>query len=552
MSEQLRIVIVGGVAGGMSAATRARRLHERASITVLEKGGFVSFANCGLPYHIAGRIEQEAKLLVATPESVKARFNIDALVRHEATRVDRAAKRVEVDAGGARRAFAYDRLILATGADPIVPPIEHVRAPNVFMLRSMEDTRAVQRWLRERAPRRAAIVGAGFIGIEMTEALRDRGVGVTLIEKNATALPPLDRQLAPVLEAELRRNEVTLLTGDGLKALHADQDGRVREVELESGRRVACDGVLLSIGVRPNARLAVEAGLTLGPSGAIAVNAAQQTSDPDIYAVGDVSESIHGVSGKPARIPLGGPANRQGRIAGEHAATGRAPPAGRVNGTAIVKAFDVAAGVTGLGETAAAAAGFQVDVAYATAGHHASYYPGAQTMRIKLIFDRATGKVLGAQAAGGAGVDKRLDVVSTLIHFGGTIDDLAQLDLAYAPQFGSAKDPLHMAAFIAQNQRRELMPAIGFEALDGQVLLDVRSRDEFARGTLPGAINIPVDELRGRLGELDRGRATVTFCQVGQRGYVAQRILLQHGFGDVKNLKGGYGLASLQPRRGAP
>jgi NADPH-dependent 2,4-dienoyl-CoA reductase/sulfur reductase-like enzyme/rhodanese-related sulfurtransferase len=544
-----RIVIIGGVAGGMSAATRARRVDERASITVLEKGGFVSFANCGLPYFVAGRIKSQESLLITTPERVRQRYNIDARVRSEAIAIDRARKEVEVkdlERGGTYR-LPYDKLIIATGAKPIVPPIEHVDAPNVMLLRSMEDTIRLQGWLREHRPGSAVIVGAGFIGLEMAEAMRDRGVAVTLVEKAPHVLPPLDGEMAGWLAEELERNEVRLITGIGLTGLHA-RDGRVHAVELEDGRRVEAELVLLSIGVRPNVGIAAEAGLKLGSTGAIEVDQWQRTSDPDIYAVGDASEALHGVTGKACRMPLAGPANRQGRLAGEHAAAGRSAAAGKVLGTAIVQVFDLSVGVTGLGEAAARAAGFEVETAYVMPGHHAGYYPDAKPVRIKLIYDDRDGRILGAQMVGAAGVDKRIDIIATAMHFGGTVDDLAQLDLAYAPQFGSAKDPIHMAAMVAQNQRSGMMAAASAAEGDGCVLVDVRTAEEHAAGCLPGSVSVPLDELRDRAGELDPGRATMTYCQIGMRGYVAQRMLKQMGFGDVRNLKGGYALAEKQAR----
>lgn len=544
----LRIVIIGGVAGGMSAATRARRMNEGATITVLERGGFISFANCGLPYHVAGRIEAEDKLLLSSPAKALQRFNIDARVGHEVTQIDRQAKEVEVidhasAPPGRTYWLPYDKLILAPGATPVVPPVNNVRAPNAFQLRSMEDTRAIRGWMQDHNPKSAVIVGAGFLGLEMAEALRERGLAVTILEKAGHVLPPLDPEMAAAVAEELRRNDVSLLLGSGLKALHAGADGRVTAVEAEDGTRLDADLVVLSVGVRPNVQLAVESGLKIGPSGAIAVDDYQRTSDPDVYAVGDAAEATHGVSGRPVRVALAGPANRQGRLAGEHAATGSAPPAGEVLGTAIVQVFGLSAGVTGLGEQSARAAGFDADTAYASPSQHASYYPGSQPMRVKLVYDRPTGRVLGAQIVGQAGVDKRLDVIATAIHFGGTVDDLAALDLAYAPQFASAKDAVHVAAMVAHNQRRGLTAALAPSELNGQVLLDVRTPSEYANGTLAGAVNIPLDELRGRLSQLDPAKPTVTFCQVGQRGYIAQRILRQHGFADVKNLKGGFSLA---------
>jgi NADPH-dependent 2,4-dienoyl-CoA reductase/sulfur reductase-like enzyme/rhodanese-related sulfurtransferase len=541
----LRIVIVGGVAGGMSAAARARRLNEDASITVLEQGGFISFANCGLPYYLAGRIPSEDKLLITTPQKVRDRFNIDAQVGQEVLRVDRAAKEVEVldRASGRTYRLGYDKLILAPGASPIVPKVDHVHAPNVFLLRSMEDTRAVRRWLDEQKPASAVIVGAGFIGLEMAEALRERGLAVTLVEKARHVLSPLDPEMAAPVAEELGRHDVRVITGNGLKALHVGEQRLVTAVEVEDGARVAADMVLLSIGVRPNVALAAAAGLMIGPSGAVAVDVFQRTSDPDVYAVGDAAEVTHGVTGPPAWVPLAGPANRQGRLAGEHAATSWAPQAARVLGTAIVQVFGLTVGITGLREAAARAAGFDAQAAYALPPHHAGYYPGAKPISMKLVYDQVTGRILGAQLVGEAGVDKRLDVIATAMHFGGTVDDLAGLDLAYAPQFASAKDAVHVAAMVAQNQRREVMPAVAPAELNGQRLVDVRTRAEYAAGSLPGAINIPLDELRQRLAELDPAAPTVTFCQVGQRGYLAQRILHQHGFDDVKNLKGGVNFA---------
>jgi NADPH-dependent 2,4-dienoyl-CoA reductase/sulfur reductase-like enzyme/rhodanese-related sulfurtransferase len=541
----VRIVIVGGVAGGMSAATRARRINEQAHITVLEKGGFISFANCGLPYYLAGQIEDERKLLVTNPQAVRDRFNIDVRLHHEVTRIDRAGMFVEVidHESGRAMELPYDKLILAPGATPIVPPIEHVRAPNVFLLRSMEDTRAVDAWLKQKQPKSAVIVGAGFIGLEMAEAMLARGLNVTVVEKAPHALPPLDAEMAQPITGELRRHRAELIVGDGLKGLRANEQGLVSAVETEAGGVIAADVVMLSIGVKPNVKLAQEAGLAIGPSGAIAVDAMQRTSDADIYAVGDASEVIHGVTGQPARVPLAGPANRQGRLAGEHAASGSAPPAGTVLGTAIVKVFDLTVGITGLNERLAKQAGFDVDAAYVLPSHHAGYYPGAQPMRIKLVYEKPNGRVLGAQVVGGAGVDKRLDVIATTIHFRGTIDDLASLDLAYAPQFGSAKDAVHFAAFAAQNQQRGLTRAITPDELDGATLVDVRTPAEHAAGSLPGAVNIPLDELRHRAAELDPSQPIVAFCQAGLRGYIAQRMLVQLGFRDVKNLKGGFSLA---------
>lgn len=541
----LRIIVVGGVAGGMSAATRARRMNENASIIVLEKGGYVSFANCGLPYYLAGRIETEDALLVATPAKLRDRFNLDVRVHHEVMKIDRAAKSVEVlnHETAERFSLRYDKLILAVGASPIIPPIEHMKSPNVFLLRSMEDTQAVHRLLKQRRPTRVSIVGAGFIGLEMADAMRQRGLEVTVIEKAPHALPPLDAEMATFVGQELARHQVNLITGTGLASFRASH-GNVTGVVLEDGRTIDADMVLLSIGVRPNTTLATDAGLTIGTSGGVAVDEFGRTSDADVYAVGDVAEVLHGVTGLHVRIPLAGPANRNGRLAGEHAATGSAPRGGASLGTAIVEVFDLAVGVTGLSERDAKRAGLNVETAYVIPAHHASYYPGAEQMRLKLVYESSTGRILGAQAVGGAGVDKRIDVIATAIHFGGTVEDLTTLDLAYAPQFGSAKDPIHMAGFVAANQRSGVMHATSAEQVGNRIILDVRTEKEFAGGSLRGAINIPVDQLRNRLDELDPTRPMAVFCQSGMRAYVAQRILQQHGFADVANIKGGYLMAA--------
>jgi NADPH-dependent 2,4-dienoyl-CoA reductase/sulfur reductase-like enzyme/rhodanese-related sulfurtransferase len=550
----LRIVIIGGVAGGMSAATRARRMNERAQITVIERGGFVSFANCGLPYHIAGRIAREEKLLVTTAEKVKARYRIDARVLTEAVQIDRTRKVVTVRdvRSGARSELGYDRLILAMGAEAIVPAIEGLKAKNVFTIKSMEDARAVQKFLEEtrfggvRVPR-GVVVGGGFIGLEMAEALHDRGMAVTVVEKMGRVLPPVDPEMAVDVEGELRAHGVEVMTGVGLSDVRA-KDGMVRAVVLEDGRQIGAEMVILSIGVRPNVGLAKEAGLAIGARGAVAVNGAGQTNDPDIYAVGDMAEVVHGVTGKAARVPLAGPANRAGRLAGEHAAAvddkvrGQIGEAAKVMGTAIVQVFSLAIGVTGLNERSATAAGFEVDTVYVTANDHAGYYPGATPIRLKVVYEKKTGRLLGGQAIGRAGVDKRIDVLATALHFGGTLEDLAGLDLAYAPQFGSAKDVLHMAGFTGQNQRTGVTPSIVPGEINGRQVVDVRTAEEVLRGKDVRAVAIPVDALRERVGELDAARPTAVYCQSGLRGHVAVRILKQRGFGDVVNVRGGWEL----------
>lgn len=540
-----RLVIIGGVAGGMSAATRARRLDEKAQITVIEKGGYISFANCGLPYHLGGKIEQEKDLLLTDPQKVWKRFRIDARVNEEALSIDRIHKTISVRKclDGTVYTLAYDKLILAPGASAITPPLPHVEAPNVFQLRSMEDTKRIREFLQNPSVRHMTIIGGGFIGLEMAESMIERGLNVAVVEKMPRVLPPIDPDMARFVENELKKHGVAVYSNNGLKALRGSPE-KVREVELENGTVLATDVVLMSIGVRPNVRLAKEAGLTIGATGAIEVNQYHQTSDPDIYAVGDAAEVVHTVHGKRTRIPLAGPANRQGRLAGEHAVTGQAPPIGTVSGTAIVKVFDLTVAVTGLGEKPAKENGFDVDTAYVIANHHAGYYPGAQPLRIKLIYDKTTQRILGAQIIGRSGVDKRIDVLATAIQFQATVEHLATLDLAYAPQFGSAKDPIHLAGFVAMNQLRKISQGATLDQTENDILVDVRTPAEFDSGTLSRAINIPLEQLRERVGELDPNKPVTVFCQIGQRGFVAERILRQSGFKNVRNLKGGYAMVA--------
>lgn len=535
-----RILIIGGVAGGASAATRARRANERASIVMLEKDGFVSFANCGLPYHLGGAIQDRAKLLVAKPELFRNRFNIDVRVRHEALTIDRQAKvvRVRDHAKGVDYDEPYDRLILAPGAAPFVPDVPGVRAKGVHTLRNIED---MDRILGELpAARRVAVVGGGFIGLEVAEQLRERGLQVTLIERSGQVLPPLDPEMAEPLRRELLRNGIELVTGTGFTAI-AERDGKAAGVVLENGKTVDADLVILGLGVRPANRLAVEAGLEVGPTGGVRTDAFMRTSDTSVYAVGDVAEYALGTTGGRGRIPLAGIANRTGRLAGEHAATGKSAPAPAAWGTAIIKVFGLAAGIAGDSIRSAKARGVDARAVHITANHHAGYYPGARQLTLKLVYEAGTGRVLGAQAVGPLGVDKRLDVVASLLHFRGSLADLAALDLAYAPPFGSAKDPLHMAAFAAQNDLDGLAPIVPPDADLGIFqVVDLRDEDERAELPLAGVANvkaIPLNSLRTRLGELDKSRPTVLSCHSGLRAHVATRLLRENGF-DARNLSG--------------
>ncbi len=549
-----RIVIVGGVAAGASAAARARRLNEDAEITIFERGGYVSFANCGLPYYVGKIITDRNKLLLQSPEMFYKWFRVDVRVRHEVTRIDRERKRVEVRNvdTGENRWEPYDKLILAPGAEPVLPRIGGVDAANVFRLRSVEDSDAMYAYLAEHDVRSVAIIGAGFIGLELADALTQRGIQTHVIELLHQVLAPLDADMACVVERHLREKGVKLYLGSGVDSL-IREDGRVTKVGLKDGTTVDAEMVVMSIGVRPNSAIAAAAGLELGERGGIRVNEHMQTSDPDILAAGDAVELTHGVTGKPVLIPLAGPANKHGRMIGEIAATDRPLSAAKVAGTAIVKVFDLTVATTGISVKGAAQAGLETAHAVVRRPNHVTYYPGATDMLVKIVYAPSDGRLLGGQIVGRDGVDRRIDVMATAIHFGGTVDDLAEFDLAYAPQFGAAKDPLNIAAFVAQNQRRALVRHADPADIDrllgeGYQLIDVRTPREFAKGSIPGAVNIPLGELRDRASEVATDKPVLVFCQVGQRGYIGARILHHLGRSDVVNLAGGYGWYADQVR----
>lgn len=551
MSNSPRILIVGGVAGGASAATRARRMNEQANIVMLEKDSHVSFANCGLPYHIGGAIQDRAKLLVAKPELFRKRFNVDVRVRHEAVAIDRAGKKVRVrdHAKGTEYDEPYDKLILAPGAAPLIPDVPGVRSKGVHSLRNIEDMDRILAQLP--TVRKVAVVGAGFIGLEVAEQLKERGLEVTLIEKSGQVLPPLDGEIAEPLRRELLRNGIRLISGTGFTAIR-ESAGSATGVVLENGTTVEADMVILGLGVRPYSQLASAAGLGVGPTGGIQTDEYQRTSDPDIYAVGDAAEYRLGTTGQRGRIPLAGIANRTGRLAGEHAATGKSAPAPAAWGTAVIKVFGLGAGIAGDSMKSALRRGVAARAVHITANHHAGYYPGAKSMTLKLVYEAGTGRILGAQAVGAAGIDKRLDVVASFLHFGGTVRDLAQVDLAYAPPFGSAKDPLHMAAFAAINDLEGVAPVIQPDAdLSGLQVVDLREPDECAELPLADAKharNIPLNALRERLGELDRSKPTAVLCHSGLRAHVGTRILRQHGF-EASNVSGAAYVRDLALRR---
>ncbi len=536
------IVIVGGVAGGASAATRARRMNEHAEIILLEKDEYVSFANCGLPYHIGGEITDREDLLVATPEFLAKRFRLDVRVCQEVVSIERASKQVEVlRPNGEVYRIDYDKLILAPGARPFVPPIENVAAQNVMTLRNLADTDRIKRVVDDAATKQAVVVGAGYIGLEMVEQLVHRGIKTSLVELQAQVLPLLDAEMAEPIRRELERHGVALCLGTSVQSFHVAEN-LATSATLSDGRRLDADLFILGIGVRPNTQLAEAAGLSIGEGGGIATNEFMQTSDPDIYAVGDACEYEFGPTGNKQIIALAGPANRAGRLAGEHAATGKCAAMSPVMGTSAVRVFDVNVATTGLSLGLAKRIKRDATSVTIVAKHHAGYYPGAQQMTLKLVYDPVDGSILGAQAVGGSGVDKRIDIIATAMSFGGTVQDLAGLDLAYAPPFGSAKDPVHMAAFAACNQLDGIESFVPCDAdLSGYQVIDVRTDAEVQRSPLRGVdqwVHIPVDELRDRIGELDAQAPTVVSCGVGVRGHLAARILTQHDF-EVSNLSGG-------------
>jgi len=539
-----RVIIVGGVAGGASAAARARRLCEDCEIVVFERGPHVSFANCGLPYFVGGEIVEHDSLLVQTPDSLHARFNLDVRVKTEVLRIDRHGRRVHVREVETGREYdeAYDALILSTGAAPLKPPIPGIERPNHFTVRTIPDVDKIMAWSRGCERCRAVVVGGGYIGLEMAEQLRHRDFQVTVVEALPQVMTPLDPEMAAWLHAELRDNGVTLHLNDPVAAFEAPtpaEPARASIVVLKSGRRIPADSVVLGLGVKPETKLAREAGLEIGALGGIRVNEHLQTSDPDIWAVGDAIEVHDFVTGQWALIPLAGPANRQGRIVADNV-FGRSSRYEGTLGTAIIRLFKLTAGCTGANEKSLRRAGIAYQALHLHPNSHAGYYPGAEPIALKILFAHETGKLLGAQAVGHDGVDKRLDVLATALKVGMTVNDLAGLELAYAPPYGSAKDPVNLAGMAAQNV---LAGDVGIaqwsDVPSPALLLDVRRDDERASGFIPGSIHIPLDQLRARLGELPRDREIVVYCESGQRSYYAARILSQRGF-RVRNLTGSY------------
>jgi len=539
----MKLLIVGGVAGGASAAARSRRLSEDAEIILFERGPDVSFANCGLPYYIGGEIAERKKLLVTTPEMLRTRFKLDVRIRSSVESINRTARTIRVRdlASGREYEETYDKLIIATGAAPFLPSIPGVELPGVFTLRNLQDTDRIKE-LVEGGVKQVVLLGGGFISLELAENFVRRGISTTVVEKNDQILTPFDKEMTTPIVQELASKGVTLLLGQTAEVIEPSTDGMT--VCLNSGQRLPAQLVVFGVGVRPENKLAVDAGLEVGPRGGIRVNEHLQTNDPNIFAVGDAIEVKDFASGDLTQIPLAGPANRQGRIAADNV-FGRSMKYRGTQGTAIVGVFDRTAAMTGASEKVLRRTNRPFRKVYIHPMHHAGYYPGAEAMVLKLLFAPDTGKLLGAQAVGGAGVDKRIDVLAVAIQAGMTVFDLEEMELCYAPQYGSAKDPINMAGFVAAGLVRGEHPQIDVEvvlvapARERPFLLDVRTPQEFASGHIPGAVNIPVDELRSRLSEVPRDRKIAAYCQVGQRGYLATRILLQSSY-SAMNVGGGY------------
>lgn len=540
----MKVVIVGGVAGGATAAARLRRLDETAEIVVFERSGFVSYANCGLPYYIGGVIEDQEELTLQTPESFYERFRVQMKVRHEVTAIDRSAKTVTVRNLATGEVFqeSYDKLLLAPGARPTQPALPGVGLDRLFTLRTVEDTLRIRRFVDTQHPKSVVLAGGGFIGMELAENLRERGLDVTIVQRPKQLMTPFDADMAALIHREVRAHGVRLALGHTVEGF-AESEGGV-QVLLKDEQPLQADMVILAIGVTPDSRLAAEAGLELGLKGSILVNDRMQTSDPDIYAVGDAVQVNHFVTGQPALIALAGPANKQGRIAADNITGGDSRYKGS-QGSSVLKIFDLTAAATGLNEAAARRAGLDVEAVVLSPMNHAGYYPGGRVMTMKVLFERSTGKLLGAQIVGSDGVDKRIDVLATAIRAGMTAADLTELDLAYAPPYSSAKDPVNMAGYMMENLLTGKVKQFRLDELatlprDGSVtLLDTRTTGEYSRGHADGFINLPLDELRDRLSELDPAKPVYVMCQSGLRSYLACRILTQHGF-TCYNFAGGY------------
>jgi CoA-disulfide reductase len=543
-NSKKKVIIIGGVAGGASAAVRLRRIDEQANIILFERGEYVSFANCGLPYYIGEVIKDKQKLLVETPENLHANFNIDVRVNSEVVKINREDKTVEIQnlINNNKYTESYDNLILSPGAYPIRPRVPGIQSSNIFTLRNIPDMDAIKSYVDTVKPKHALIIGGGFIGLEMAENLVERGVLVTVNELSDQVMGPLDIEMAAYVHQHLKSHGLELILRDGFKEFR-QEDNNLIKVTLLSGKEILSNIVIMGIGVKPDSKLAKEAGLELGERGGIKVNSKMQTSDPDIYAVGDAVEVTDFINKNPTMIPLAGPANKQGRIAANNIC-GRNEEFHGTQGTSIAKVFDLTVATTGNNEKILKRFNIPYLKSYTQNSSHAGYYPGAIPMSIKLLFAPETGKILGAQIVGFEGTDKRIDVIATAIRAGMTIWDLSELELAYAPPYSSAKDPVNIAGFVAGNIIKGDMEVVFWDDIENlnpneDFLLDVRTNIEVKLGKFENAVHIPLDEIRSRLNEIPKDKKIIVYCQAGQRGYYAARILMQHGY-KVKNLSGGY------------
>lgn len=551
----MKHIIIGGVAGGATAAARIRRADENAEIVLVEKGKYISYANCGLPYYIGGVIKSRDKLFVQTPEAFSRRFNVDVRTRHEALSIDTERHEVSIRrADGTTYSETYDRLLLSPGAEPVRPPLEGIDTEGIFTLRNVDDTDRIHSYLGTHRVRHAVVVGGGFIGLEMAENLHHAGAGVSIVEMADQVMAPVDFSIASHVHRHLMDKGVGLWLGRGVEKFTSD-NGSIK-VWLNTGETLSADLVLLSIGVRPSVRLAREAGIELGARG-IKVNRWLQTSSPEVYAVGDAIEYEHPIAGGPWLNYLAGPANRQARIAADNMVYGNREEYEGSIGTSVAKVFDITVGAAGLAAKHLKRMGVPYLTSVTTSSSHAGYYPGAFNLTLKLTFAPDTGRIYGAQCVGVDGVDKRIDEIAMLIKRGGTVRDLVRTEQAYAPPFSSAKDPVAIAGYVACNTLDGVMPVVTWRELAAAdraevCLVDVRTPEEYSLGTIDGAVNIPLDDLRGRLGEIDRDSDVIVFCAVGLRGYLAQRILLGRGYRRVRNLAGGYKTYSLATQKVEP
>lgn len=540
----MKYLIIGGVAGGATVAARLRRMDEKAEVILFERGKYVSYANCGLPYYIGDTINNRNKLFVQTVQGFTSRFRINIRTEQEVSRIFPETKQVEVTNLNTGEIYTenYDKLVLSPGAEPLRPRIEGIESKKIFTLRNVPDTDTIKNYVNQEKPQTAVVIGGGFIGLEMAENLHELGIHVTVVEMANQVMAPLDYSMAAIVHHHLTSKKVNLLLEDGVSHFHESPEGVI--VQLKSGKQVAADMVLLSIGVRPETLLAKEAGLSIGSLGGIAVNEFMQTSDPDIYALGDAVEVRHPITGKPALIPLAGPANKQGRMVADNIVFGNSRKYEGTMGTSIAKIFDLSVATAGANAKLLKREGIPYQSSYTHSASHAGYYPGAVPLSIKIIYSPDNGRLLGAQVVGFGGVDKRIEMLAQIIQHNGTVYDLTELEHAYAPPYSSAKDPVNMAGFVAENILTGKSKTIHWREIAGlapdTMRIDVRTKDEYSLGTIPGFVNIPIDELREHLGELPKDKPIVVTCAVGLRGYLAYRILVQNGFTNVRNLSGGY------------